>query len=84
MSSSQERRHKGERAKALLEDPLLRETLDNMRSDYQRQWAKSGFNQAEQREHWYRMLQAVEHFEKDLQVTVSDGQIAAAEIERDE
>ena len=69
---------RGKKAKALLEDELIRSALDDIREIVYGKIAASAFDEKEAREDCYRMLRAAEMFEGMLKRHINTG-LAAEE-----
>jgi len=71
--SSHEEIERGKRAKALLEDPLLKEALDGLRAKWLQEIEATAPGDVEGRENLYFLLKAREEFERYLQIVVGRG-----------
>lgn len=72
---------KGERARQLIKDPMIREALDNMRDDVIQCIETSKFRDTDEREECYRMLRAIAAFEREFKRFMDDGKVAKSKLE---
>jgi len=70
-----------QRAKAILEDPLVAGALAAIKAGMHADWESSEPDDRDGREDAFRMLRAVKVFEQRLQQHTRDGAVAEAEIE---
>lgn len=74
---------RGIAAQRLLDDPLLAELFDEMRTDLIRDWEKTPDNAVERREAAWRGLQGIERLKLKLQSVADNGKIASHRAEQD-
>jgi len=73
-------RNKGVRARALLDDPLLTEAFDTLRSTYMDAWQKTQVAETEKRERLWVMHKLVDRVKGHLEQLVDNGKLAEAEL----
>jgi hypothetical protein len=71
---------RGERARQLLEEPLLLEAFDLIEKEYVQQWQTSPARDAEGRESLYLMLKLLQRVRGHLQSTMESGVIEKATL----
>ena len=81
MNEQEKRVRAGDRARILLEDTLLNDTLKTMRDFWQLEIQNSKAREVKKREECYRMLKCVEQFESTLKQTVHSGKVAKSALE---
>lgn len=64
---------RSDRAKELLEDPLLQEAFQNVRDAIHRGWAKCNPTDHDAKEEWHRRLFTLDSVEQNLRQAVQDG-----------
>jgi len=69
------------KAKTLLENPLLRNAFDDLRSDFRKAWEDSSDQDAEGRERLFLALKILNKVEKSLEEHVQTGKLAARTLE---
>ena len=74
--------NRGARAKALIEDELLNEALDNLKEQYIGAWSLTSPLQTDVRERLWQAVQVVGKVRDHLTVVLNDGKIAQAEVNR--
>lgn len=72
--------HRGEQAKRIIEDPMVREALDLIRDNLIGAWKKSKVADKEVREEAYRMLHALEEFERYFLTVMQTGKLAEHQL----
>lgn len=72
----------GERARQLLKDPMIVETLTNMRETVYHNIRTSHHSKVEEREDLYKMLRAIDAFEGEFNKRIDKGKKAKSIIER--
>lgn len=80
--SPEERRARGDKAKRLLDDPLLVEAFATVEAAYLGAWKNTALGETQARELAYMAVRAVADVRTAIRRVVADGQIANAEIER--
>lgn len=75
-------RERGDRAKRLMEDPLLQEGFANIEAALIKAWKGSAADETLRREDAWRSLKLLEKLRTGLVVAMSDGQKAGAELLR--
>lgn len=75
-------KRRGEEAQRLLNNDLLKETLDAMESEAITLWEQTPARDVEGREHLHRFYIAVRKFRNTLLNFVSTGDMASLQIER--
>lgn len=73
---------RGRRAAQILEDKIVQEALTNMRETVYHNIRTSKFTATEEREELYRMLKAIDGFEKELTVCIKGGQKAKSLLDK--
>lgn len=73
---------RGERARQLLNDPMLRDAIDKMRETTYHNIRTSNFKQIDEREECYKMLKAIDHFEDEFTRIVNGGKKAKSLIKK--
>lgn len=73
-------KNRGVRAAQLLNDPLIKSALSDIRSTLYRKISESDFKQREEREDCYRMLRAAEMFEGMFQRHINAGRSAEEKL----
>ncbi len=68
-------------AKRLMEDPLLVEALENIRSAAVKAWEATSTSQAEAREFAWLTVKVVGRIEAELQSVIDNGAIAASRVQ---
>jgi hypothetical protein len=74
-------RNRGERAAAIMRDPLVAEALEEIRTSYIEGWSNSGPQDADVRERAYHMLQAHDAFVRHFQSVIETGEMAAQQLD---
>lgn len=67
---------KGDHAQRLIADPMLNESLEDIRQSIYDQIRKSAFSQTDEREECYRMLRTLDSFEGKLKKRIESGKLA--------
>lgn len=67
---------RGDRAKVLLEDPMVAGALSDMRATLRTAWESSPARDVEGREELYRYMRTIENFESCLRRHMETGEIA--------
>ena len=73
---SAEQMARGDRAKVLLEDPMIATALADMRATLRTAWESSPARDVEGREELYRYMRTIENFESCLRRHMETGEIA--------
>jgi len=68
------------RARELLENPLLTESVEKLKAKYLEEWVKSASGDVEGRERLYQAYKMVDQMLAHLRVVIGDGAVAAAQI----
>ena len=71
---------RAERARQLMSDPLLQETLETLKQGYIEAWARTPIKDSELREHIWGLYCATMKFEEILQSTLDSGKLAAQQL----
>jgi hypothetical protein len=71
---------RAERARALLNDPLLIEAFATLEQDYIDGWTRTGVDQSEGREAIWRHLQALRQVRAHLESAVQTGRMARHQL----
>lgn len=66
---------KSDRAKELLEDPLLQEAFQNVRDAIHRGWANTKPTDHDTKEEWHRRLFTLDSVERNLKQAIQDGKL---------
>ena len=85
MDSETDLREKVQRAnqaRVLLNDPLLQECLKDMRETVFYNIRTSHHDATEEREDLYRMLKAIDGFEREFTRRISDGKVAQSRLDQ--
>ena len=64
---------KSDRARELLEDPLLKEAFQNVKDAIHRGWANCKPTDHEAKEEWHRRLFTLDSIEQNLRQAIQDG-----------
>lgn len=67
---------RGERARILLEDPMIADALSDMRATLRAAWESSPARDTDGREELYRYMRTIENFESCLRRHMETGEIA--------
>lgn len=70
-----------ERARQLLEDPMIVAALDDMRNTVYTNIRTSSFRQKEEREYLYLQLKAIDEFERKFKLRIQNGRLAESRLE---
>lgn len=81
MTPEEKKIRKAEDAKRLLNDRVLKEALENLRTTCFHNIETSSHDQAGQREDLYYMLRCISAFERELKRFISDGQVKLHNLE---
>lgn len=73
---------RGRQAKALLDNPLLAESVEKLKQHYIDAWRKTAFDDVQGRERLYTAYGMVDQIFAHLRVVLGDGQIAAQALEK--
>lgn len=73
---------RGQRARELLNDELLVESFDILRSNLHKKFEQSKSDESTEREKIWQMLHLVNEVERHLKNIVSTGKVAEAELSR--
>ena len=73
---------RGQRARLLLEDPLMTEVLDGMEKSYIEAWEKSSETDTAFREKMWALHKLTKELRVQLNVIAQGGKIAAAQLDR--
>lgn len=71
---------RAERAKQLLEDPLIKESLEKLEQDVFEAWARSGIRDKEGQHELLLMIQTARKFKGLLEAVVITGQIESQRL----
>lgn len=74
--------NRADRAKRILEDEMVRDALSSMRSSITEKWESSKESDTEGRERAFRMLHALNEFERYFTTIIQTGKYATAELSR--
>lgn len=80
--NDQEKARKGERARQLLKDPLIKDALDGLRGIVFKNIETSHYSKTGEREDLYKMLQAINGFESQFKKMMRDGELAKSRLEK--
>ena len=69
-----------ERARQLLEDPMIVAALDDMRNTVYTNIRTSNFKQKEEREYLYLQLKAIDEFERKFKLRIQNGRLAESRL----
>ena len=72
----------GDHAKRILDDPLIKEAIDGMRTTVFHNIQTSHYSKVEEREDLYKMLRAIDQFEKEFKRRIQGGTKAKSLLER--
>lgn len=78
MTGADDPRARGQRARALLEDPLLAEALARILADCRAAWAATRPDEVAERERLYHLSCATERLQGELRAIMADGAFAEA------
>ena len=78
--TEQEQVFRGERAKQLLNDSLLKEALETIRREVLQKWEETPARDMEAREWLWKLHQATLRFEGVFKVMIDTGKIAADQL----
>lgn len=70
-----------ERARQLLEDPMVVAALDDLRNTVYTNIRTSSFKQKEEREYLYLQLKAIDEFERKFKLRIQNGRLAESRLE---
>lgn len=73
---------RGMRAKALMDNELLKEAFDSLEALYIEKWRSSAPAATDQRERAWMALAALDSVRNDLRRVIDNGKIALAELDR--
>lgn len=73
---------KAERAKQILNDPMVKGTIDSMRKDVFDNFRTSQWNKPEEREDLYKMIRVIDDFEKRFEKAINGGKKAQTLLEK--
>ena len=73
---------RGERAKQILNDKLVQDALKTMKENVYTNIQTSHFKDIEEREHLYKMLKAIDAFEKEFERHIRGGQKARSLLDK--
>jgi len=82
MKTPQERMARATRAKALIEDDLLRESFKALEEQYFKAWVNTTEVETQARENYWRAINMLGDVAKHLSAIIADGKIAQAEINK--
>lgn len=80
--NDQEKSRRGERARQLLKDPLVQESLNGLRGIVFKNIESSHYSKVDEREDLYKMLQAINGFESQFKKMMRDGELAKGRLEK--
>lgn len=69
-----------ERARQLLEDPMIVSALDDMRNTVYTNIRTSSFRQKDEREYLYLQLKAIDEFERKFKLRIQNGRLAESRL----
>jgi hypothetical protein len=69
-----------ERARQLLEDPMVVAALDDLRNTVYTNIRTSSFKQTEEREYLYLQLKAIDEFERKFKLRIQNGKLAESRL----
>jgi len=75
---------RAQRAKLILEDPLVVEAMDAIRSHLRQAWESSPARDKEGREELYRYMRVAANFEAAFRTHIESGEIAAHQLRAEE
>lgn len=73
---------RGQRAQALLDNELLKESIAELRAKYFAEWAATSIEDIAGRERLYVAHQLLEQVMGHLRIIVADGKLAASHVEK--
>ena len=79
---AQDKIRRGQHAERLLKDPLMVEVIDGMKRTVFHNIETSNYKDIDEREDLYKMLQAINAFEKDLKQRIQGGVKAKSVLEK--
>jgi predicted ester cyclase len=82
IKKDQEILRRGERARQLLKDPLISEALTNLKNTVYHNIETSHYSKIEEREDLYKMLQAINGFEKQFKNMIRNGKQAETRLQK--
>ena len=77
-----EKARRGERARQLIKDPLIQESLTSLRGIVYKNIESSHYSKVDEREDLYNMLQAINGFESQFKKMMRDGELAKGRLEK--
>lgn len=80
--SPEERQERAERARQLLNDPLVREALDGLRAGVVKNWQLVALKDTELKEKFHMLYGVIDRFEASLRSHIEDGEVADFELQR--
>ena len=80
--NDQEKARRGERARQLLKEPLIEESLETLRRIAFGNIESSHYSKVDEREDLYKMLQAIKRFENNFKKIMRDGELAKTRLEQ--
>ena len=80
--NDKEKANRGERARQLLKDPLIKDAIDNLKGIVFSNIESSHYSKVDEREDLYKMLQAINKFESQFKKWVKDGELAKSRLEK--
>lgn len=75
---------RAERAKLILEDPLVVAALSEMKQHFRDAWEQSPARDKDGREELYRYMKVIGHFEAAFRVHIETGELAAHQLKAEE
>lgn len=73
---------RGEKARQIIEDPLVREVLDDMRADVFNNFRTSIWYRKKEREALFKMIRAIDDFESRFKKRMEHGKKAKSLLEK--
>lgn len=78
----EERRARGIRAQALLDDPLMREAFKYLEAEYTQAWASTEPGESDLREHFHKAVNILSDVRRHLGKVAANGRLSQAELDR--
>jgi hypothetical protein len=73
---------RAQKARELLDNPLLQETLTKLRDNAVNAWAASGMMRSDEREAHFRMVRALDELRAELNRYIADADLARRDLQQ--
>lgn len=81
MTDLEAERDRGQRAAAILRDPIVKEAFDEIRESYVSAWEQSSASDTDEREQAYYLLKALQSFRGQFESAVQTGKMASQQLD---